>query len=63
MFGPRQGSWWLSSAKDKRWDKAWDDVPVLVTGGMPEYIEKHITAMTEKYGPPPDDLMIACHKY
>lgn len=54
MFGPRPGSWWLSSKLDPRWEAVGDGA----VGGL---VMSHdqvlaLAELKKKYGEPPDDL-------
>jgi hypothetical protein len=54
MFGLREGSWWISSKEDPRWNASGhSDV-----GGfsIPPEAEKKIEALKKELGDPPDDL-------
>ena len=55
MFGPKSGTWWLSSKDDPRWDKSGKG-DGLLTGGYPEEAEEWVKEGKEKYGIPPKDL-------
>jgi hypothetical protein len=53
-FHPKEGSWWLRSKKDPRWNcSGRADVGGLV---MPYECEKKLEELKEKYGEPPEDL-------
>ena len=56
MFGPKPGTVWICSEKDKRWDKTWKTDSLLFCGGIPDYVEEYILEKTKIWGFPPDDL-------
>ncbi|HEY4497079.1 MAG TPA: hypothetical protein VI432_02940 [Candidatus Paceibacterota bacterium] len=54
MFGPREGSWWLRSKKDPRWNT---DGRAYVGGFlMPEACRSKIDELKLRFGEPPEDL-------
>lgn len=54
MFGPKPGSWWVSSKTDPRWNgSGHDDVGGFM---MNESAEAHIKAKKKELGKPPKDL-------
>jgi len=55
IFAPcRNGSWWLSSKTDKRWNAHGSG---MVGGfGMPTECKKKLEKLKKQYGEPPDDL-------
>ncbi len=52
-FGIREGSWWVTSKLDPRWNG--EGRAVGIAGGAMA-CETHIAAMKKKYGEPPSDL-------
>jgi len=56
LFGPiiREGSWWLTSKKDSRWNAQGR----ARVGGLviPEDCKKRVEELKRKFGKPPDDL-------
>ncbi len=55
MFGPKPGTWWVSSKSDPRWDAS-GRCAMLVSGGRPKEVDEHIEAKRALLGDPPDDL-------
>ena len=55
MFGPKIGSWGLSSKSDPRWNASGRGYGLVSTGG-PSEIKEKIEELTKKYGEPPEDL-------
>jgi hypothetical protein len=55
MFGPKMGSWWVSSEKDPRWNKNGRGKGLVCTGGPPE-AHKWIEKCRKTLGEQPDDL-------
>lgn len=49
----RSGTLWLSSKTDKRWCVSVEDDAV---GPYNSWFQETVDKLTEKYGPPPDDL-------
>ena len=63
MFGgSRQGSCWVQSKKDPRWDHHWTDVSVGMFS-RPSDAEVWVELCKEKYGEQPDDLEFGYMKY
>jgi hypothetical protein len=54
MLGPKQGTWWVESKKDPRWNKSGRGVGLVCAGG-PEEMKQWIEECRKKYGEPPDD--------
>lgn len=61
MFGPKMGSWWVTSKKDARWNNHGRGYGLVSTGGPPE-IKAWIEECERKLGPHPDDLEIGFFK-
>jgi hypothetical protein len=61
MFGPKIGSWYLSSKKDPRWNDCGREA-LLVCAGLCKGAKKSIEANRDRYGDPPDDLEYSCMK-
>ena len=55
MFGPKPGSWWLSSNEDSRWNCSGDS-PFVGGFTMPDECEAKLEELKKKYGEPPKDL-------
>lgn len=55
MFGPKEGSWWVRSEKDPRWNFSGRGY-ILFTSGPPEEVNKRLEELEKLYGPQPDDL-------
>jgi hypothetical protein len=53
-FGPREGTWWVHSEKDKRWNKTGRGFGLVVSGG-PQEMQDWIKECREKLGDPPSD--------
>lgn len=53
-MGIRNGTWWLASKKDPRWNKSGK----ALVGGlmMPEACKQALEALKVQLGEPPDDL-------
>ena len=62
MFGPKLGSWTVSSKKDPRWNAQGEGYG-LVTSGGPSEIYDWIEECKKKFGEQPDDLSVSFHKY
>jgi len=56
MFGPKSGSWWLSSKKDPRWNGSGSTDCLLFSAGPPPEVEAHLEQKRQELGSPPDDL-------
>jgi hypothetical protein len=54
MFGPKMGTWWVSSKKDPRWNKSGYAEGYVCSGG-PKEMQDWIEECKRKYGKPPDD--------
>ncbi len=54
FFGLKDGSWWINSKSDPRWNASGSGKVGLF--GMPEEAEKEIKRLKKKYGKPPEDL-------
>lgn len=54
MIAPKQGTWWVVSKKDPRWNKSGRGVGLASTGG-PEEMKQWIESCRKKYGEPPKD--------
>lgn len=61
MFGPRMGTWWVSSKSDPRWDKSGRASGLVCCGG-PNEMTDWIEECTKKYGPPPEDARMGFMK-
>lgn len=61
MFGPKPGSWSLSSFKDPRWNASGRD-DILVSAGICPAARQKIDELKTKFGPPPNDLEYSCMK-
>jgi hypothetical protein len=55
MFGPKMGSWWVTSKIDPRWNSNGRGYGLVCTGG-PQDAHTWIELCREKYGTQPDDL-------
>jgi hypothetical protein len=55
MFGPKEGSWWMRSKKDPRWNCDGRGL-LLFSAGIPDEAKEKIEELKKKYGEPPDDL-------
>lgn len=49
------GTWFVSSDSQPRWNKSGHGHGSVMAGGPPE-IQEWIDACTENFGPPPEDL-------
>jgi hypothetical protein len=54
MFGPKLGTWWVSSKKDPRWNNQGRGYGLVSEGG-PTELGAWIDLCRNKYGEPPDD--------
>lgn len=54
MFGPSEGTWWVYSKKDPRWNREGRGDGFVTLGG-PEDMQTWIRKCKEKFGDPPDD--------
>lgn len=54
MFGPREGTWWVSSKSDPRWDKSGRGCGFALSGG-PSEIQEWIDECKKNFGDPPKD--------
>ena len=54
MFGPKMGSWWISSKEDPRWN----DSGKGFCGGftIPPAASEAVNRLKDLYGEPPKDL-------
>lgn len=55
MFGPREGSWWVVSKSDPRWNKHGRGSGLVCTGG-PDEAGDWIKECQAKFGEIPEDL-------
>lgn len=55
MFGPKPGSWWVTSKKDPRWNGS-GRAHLLFSAGRPKEVEAHVEKCRAKYGEEPADL-------
>ena len=55
----REGSWWLRSEKDPRWNSGGRG---MVGGFMCPEADREIQRLKELYGEPPDDLEMGAMK-
>jgi len=56
MFGPKPGSWTVSSESDPRWNGSGRTEAMLFSAGLPQEVKDYIAEKTEELGDPPDDL-------
>lgn len=61
MFGPKMGTWWVSSKQDPRWDKS-DRGEGLVTAGGPPEMQDWLNQCKESFGESPSDLEVGFMK-
>jgi len=61
MFGPKMGTWWVSSKQDPRWDRSGKGYG-LVTSGGPGEMGAWIEECKERYGDTPDDARMGFMK-
>jgi len=61
MFGPKLGTWWVSSKVDARWNKNGRGYG-LVTAVAPGEINEWMEVCRREFGPPPDDLEVGFMK-
>lgn len=54
MFGPKLGTWWVSSKIDPRWDKTGRGYGLVSTGG-PDDMMTWIAHCEKEFGNPPED--------
>ncbi len=55
MFGPKKGTWWISSESDPRWNDE-GRAKGLVCAGGPSEITEAFERKKKKLGKPPKDL-------
>ena len=60
MFGPREGTYTISSKSDPRWNKEWRGVDFVITSG--DAIAVEVDKMKEKLGEPPKDVYVGFFK-
>lgn len=66
MFGgAKKGVYSLRSKSDPRFNNSWDDVYVMVSAGIPDYIDKWIKDKVKELGlkESPNDLEFSGFKY
>jgi hypothetical protein len=56
MFGPKPGTWYVSSKSDPRWDANGRTEQMLFSVGTPPELDKHLAQKMKELGDPPDDL-------
>lgn len=61
MFGSKEGTWWVHSEKDPRWNKSGRGQGFVTLGG-PDEMQNWIEACKAKYGEPPDDAEMGFEK-
>lgn len=61
MFGPKIGTWWVSSTQDARWNKTGRGYG-LVTMGGPTDIGHWLTECEQQFGDRPIDLHVGFMK-
>ena len=65
MFGPKMGTWTLSSEKDPRWNKEIREVGLccaLAEGMYPDVMTEWISECEIKFGKQPEDLTMGFWK-
>jgi hypothetical protein len=55
LFGPKEGSWWLESKSDPRWNCS-GRAFLMFTAGMPQEVQNAIGEKKAIYGEAPADL-------
>ena len=61
MFGPKMGSWSVSSKIDSRWNKSGRAYGLVCNGG-PSEMQDWINECKKNYGEPPDDCYKSFYK-
>lgn len=61
MFGPRQGTWWVISKIDPRWNASGRGYGLVCAGG-PGETNDHLEYCRKRYGQEPDDLEVGFMK-
>lgn len=54
MFGPKDGTWWVSCKSDPRWDKDGRGCGFAICGG-PSEMDKWIEQCKKEFGDVPSD--------
>jgi hypothetical protein len=63
IFGRNQpGVWFLSSAKDARWNCHGDVNDLVISDGMTAEAKEALARLKKEYGEPPDDLRYSAWK-
>jgi len=66
MFGgAKKGVYGVMSKSDPRFNNTWEDVYVMVSGGMPDFVDKWIKEKIKELGVKdyPEDLEFYGYKY
>ena len=61
MFGPKMGTWWVSSKLDPRWNKVGRGYG-SITSGKPKKLNKWIEQCMKSFGDPPADAKMGFMK-
>lgn len=61
MFGPKMGSWWVTSNQDSRWNSSGRGYGLVTLGG-PSDAHTWIEECERKYGARPSDLELGFMK-
>lgn len=62
MFGPKPGSWSLTSKSDPRWNCGGHVSALVVMAGLHPDAERALERLRERLGKPPEDLEYGCMK-